>query len=222
MADPIALKEWAVTVRALAEGRQIVLLRKGGIGEKRFTLPHRRFFLYPTYEHQRPELLKPPFRPYLEALLAEPWDPQLLALGCWAEVAEAYGITEEERLAALAPHYIWTEDYAQQRLHWRPKEPLLVLLVRAYRLPEAVVLPRLPQYDGCVSWVPLETDVTPLAAALAGKRPVLDDAAFAARAQPVRAALAGCPLVERAEGSPPTPAGAASPGGHAPVRGQQA
>ena len=27
----IALKEWAVTVESLAEGRQILLLRKGGI-----------------------------------------------------------------------------------------------------------------------------------------------------------------------------------------------
>ena len=30
---PIAFKEWAVTVRALAEGEQLVTLRKGGIRE---------------------------------------------------------------------------------------------------------------------------------------------------------------------------------------------
>ena len=30
---PIALKEWAVTVRALAEGEQLLTLRKGGIRE---------------------------------------------------------------------------------------------------------------------------------------------------------------------------------------------
>ncbi len=28
---PIAFKEWAVTVRALAEGEQLLTLRKGGI-----------------------------------------------------------------------------------------------------------------------------------------------------------------------------------------------
>ena len=39
---PIAFKEWAVTVRALAEGEQLVTLRKGGIREpdKHFALEH--------------------------------------------------------------------------------------------------------------------------------------------------------------------------------------
>src|SRR3954463_8591651 len=52
---PIAFKEWAVTVRALAEGEQLLTLRKGGIREpeKHFRLEHDRFFLYPTLDHQR-------------------------------------------------------------------------------------------------------------------------------------------------------------------------
>ncbi|HZE05054.1 MAG TPA: DUF1802 family protein, partial [Solirubrobacteraceae bacterium] len=51
---PIAFKEWAVTVRALAEGEQLLTLRKGGIREpeKHFKLEHERFFLYPTFDHQ--------------------------------------------------------------------------------------------------------------------------------------------------------------------------
>ncbi|MCZ4491104.1 MAG: hypothetical protein JWP53_33, partial [Conexibacter sp.] len=45
---PIAIKEWAVTVRALAEGEQLVTLRKGGVDEpsRNFSLEHDRFFLY--------------------------------------------------------------------------------------------------------------------------------------------------------------------------------
>ena len=56
----IALKEWAVTVQALAQGRQVLLLRKGGIHEegKDFRVVHPEFLLYPTYEHQREDLLK--------------------------------------------------------------------------------------------------------------------------------------------------------------------
>ena len=48
---PVALKEWAVTVRALAEGEQLLTLRKGGIREehKHFEIEHDRFFLYPTF-----------------------------------------------------------------------------------------------------------------------------------------------------------------------------
>ena len=57
---PIALKEWAVTVRALAEGEQLLTLRKGGIREenKHFELEHERFFLYPTFDHQRNDLVR--------------------------------------------------------------------------------------------------------------------------------------------------------------------
>ena len=45
----MALKEWAVTVRALAQGQQILLLRKGGIHEsgKDFRVIHPQFLLYP-------------------------------------------------------------------------------------------------------------------------------------------------------------------------------
>ena len=55
----IALKEWAITVDALASGEQILLMRKGGIHEesKDFRIIHDEFLLYPTYEHQRPCLL---------------------------------------------------------------------------------------------------------------------------------------------------------------------
>ena len=61
----IALKEWAVTVESLAEGQQILLLRKGGIHEegKDFKVIHPEFLLYPTYEHQRKDLLKPQHQP---------------------------------------------------------------------------------------------------------------------------------------------------------------
>src|SRR5680860_751649 len=57
---PIAFKEWAVTVRALAEGEQLLTLRKGGIREehKHFEIEHDRFFLYPTFDHQRNDLVR--------------------------------------------------------------------------------------------------------------------------------------------------------------------
>ena len=57
---PIAFKEWAVTVRALAEGEQLLTLRKGGIREpeKHFKLDYERFFLYPTFDHQRADLVR--------------------------------------------------------------------------------------------------------------------------------------------------------------------
>ena len=59
-----ACKEWAVIVHALLEGEQIVDVRKGGLREegRHFGLRATRFWLYPTAEHQRAELLKEPYR----------------------------------------------------------------------------------------------------------------------------------------------------------------
>ena len=70
---PVAFKEWAVTVRALAEGEQLVTLRKGGIREpqKHFKLDHERFFLYPTFDHQRSDLVRESHRPELSRALEE-------------------------------------------------------------------------------------------------------------------------------------------------------
>src|ERR671929_215941 len=64
---PIAFKEWAVTVRALAEGEQLVTLRKGGIREenKHFEVEYDRFFLYPTFDHQRNDLVRESHHPEL-------------------------------------------------------------------------------------------------------------------------------------------------------------
>src|SRR5881275_1799327 len=75
---PIALKEWAVTVRALAEGEQLLTLRKGGIREenRHFEIEHDRFFLYPAFDHQAGGLVRDSHHPELERALEE---------GVWTE-----------------------------------------------------------------------------------------------------------------------------------------
>jgi hypothetical protein len=62
-----AFKEWAVICRALAQGRQRVILRKGGIVEPggQFQLAHREFLLMPTFLHQSAESLVPEARDLL-------------------------------------------------------------------------------------------------------------------------------------------------------------
>src|SRR5205807_8666462 len=120
---PIAFKEWAVTVRALAEGEQLLTLRKGGIREpeKHFKLDYERFFLYPTFDHQRTDLVRESHRPELSRALEEGvWSdgephPQALHRGeelaqpdrvrirAWAEVAGHYTITDRRAVDALSP-----------------------------------------------------------------------------------------------------------------------
>src|SRR5258708_20024339 len=70
----IGLKEWASVCRALEEGRQIILLRKGGIHESagEFELEHPQFVLFPTYLHQNLKMLKEREHPGFEPMSAEP------------------------------------------------------------------------------------------------------------------------------------------------------
>ncbi|COV65197.1 Domain of uncharacterised function (DUF1802) [Mycobacterium tuberculosis] len=60
-----ALKEWSAAVHALLDGRQTVLLRKGGIGEKRFEVAAHEFLLFPTVAHSHAERVRPEHRDLL-------------------------------------------------------------------------------------------------------------------------------------------------------------
>ena len=181
-----ALKEWAITVDALARGEQILLLRKGGIHEtgKDFRVIHREFLLYPTYEHQKAELLRPEYRPALASLLAQPRDGREITFANFARVEEALELDDQRQVDALAPHYIWTTDYAQSRLRWKPMLPLSALLLRVFRLPAPVTAPWQPEYGGCTSWVEVLSDIP-----LGRLEPVLSDAEFRARADAVKGSL---------------------------------
>ncbi|HQU41894.1 MAG TPA: DUF1802 family protein, partial [Pirellulales bacterium] len=70
-----AFKEWAVVCRALAGGRQSLILRKGGIVEEggEFRPDHPEFLLFPTFSHQSPDSVVPDARPLLRGLEAEPY-----------------------------------------------------------------------------------------------------------------------------------------------------
>src|SRR4030088_3495054 len=152
---PIAFKEWAVTVRALAEGEQLVTLRKGGIREpgKHFKLEYDRFFLYPTFDHQCTALLRESHRPELARALEEGvWSdgeppphallrdgelpqPDRVRIRAWAEVAAHFTVTDRRAVDSLSPFYVWTTDYAEKRLAWKRRHPLHVILLPTYRIP---------------------------------------------------------------------------------------
>ncbi|HSL01698.1 MAG TPA: DUF1802 family protein [Rubrobacteraceae bacterium] len=167
-----ALKEWAVAVEALERGATALVIRKGGIREKAFAVAERRFLLLPGYEHQRPELLKPEYRDLMEGI-PDLTDQGPLRFTSFAEVVEAYEISEPESLAAIDPYHMWSPEYAESRFKWRPKKPLTVLVLRAYLLPGRVELPYAESYGGCRSWIELDEPVS-----VEGARPALDDEAF--------------------------------------------
>ena len=182
----MALKEWAITCEAIGRGEQILLLRKGGIHEdgKDFRVIHREFLLYPTYEHQRADLLRAEHQPALESLLERPRDDKQISFAHFAVAEEVLEVEEQDRVDDLAPHYIWTTDYAQSRLRWKPMLPLSVMLLRAYRLEAPVTVPWLPEYSGCTSWVEVLTDVP-----LGRVEPVLSDAEFRVQVDAIKGSL---------------------------------
>ena len=182
----VALKEWAVTVEALEQGRQILLLRKGGIREERreFRVLLPQFLLYPTYEHQQEDMLKGPHRADLRPSLARDPDPEHVAFTHWARVEEVMELSDEADVSRLSPYHVWTEDYAQKRLHWKPRKPLSLMLLRVYRLWEPQKLPYLSEYGGCKSWVHLGREVP-----LGRLSPVMPDQAFRSAMSKIKDAL---------------------------------
>lgn len=180
----LALKEWAIVVDALAGGRQILLLRKGGLAEAtgRFEVEARAFALVPTFEHQRPEAVLPVVRSRLATLAASPPTTHV-PLHHLATVEEVFLVGDLGTARRLAPHHIWSDALVRQRFEGGDGPGLTGLLVRVFRLPAPVELP-LAAAGGCTSWVRLER---PLEAT--GAVPVLEEAAFATRCDAVRRAV---------------------------------
>ncbi|AFZ34886.1 protein of unknown function DUF1802 [Stanieria cyanosphaera PCC 7437] len=165
-----ALKEWAVAVQALEAGQTIMLLRKGGIKEenKSFSLPYRRVWLYPTYEHQKPHLLKTQYASQVTPVESG-WHPTEIRIGSCAEITDVFSVSNPEIVTQLEPYHIWNEQMISDRLKWKPRQPLSVLLLRVYCLPESQLISYHQAYSGCKSWIDL---VKPLS--LENLIPVLD------------------------------------------------
>lgn len=152
-----ALKEWAVTVEALLAGDTLMLIRKGGIrdAQGQFTIQARRVLLFPTYEHQRSDLLKPAFNP----VPVGPGAASPVTLTGWAEITHVVALESPAALERLYPWHMWNQAFIEQRLQWQPQRPLFVLLLRSHQLPQPVQIPQRPEYGGCRSWISLAEPV---------------------------------------------------------------
>lgn len=159
-----ALKEWSAAVHALLDGRQTVLLRKGGIHEKRFEVApdaaKSRFLLFPTVAHSHAGRVRPEHRDVLEpAAMDSTEDAVFLRAG--ARVVAAVEVNRPENLDDIARLHIWTADSVRSdRLDFRPRHRLTVLVVSVTPLRKPVWLARTPDYRGCLSWLqlPVQTE----------------------------------------------------------------
>lgn len=170
---PTAIKEWAVTVRALAEGEQLLTLRDGGA----LDLEHERFFLYPTFDHENNDLVRKAHHPELDRALEEGvWpdeepaahallrdggipQPDRVRIRAWAEVAGRITIDSPKVVDGLSPFYVWTTDYPAKRLGWQPRQPLDLILLRVHRIPRPVTVRVREEMRSHPTWVEIDRDL---------------------------------------------------------------
>jgi hypothetical protein len=170
-----ALKEWAVICKLLAEGRQTILLRKGGIAEAggAFRLEHGAFWLYPTYVHQQRDGVRPELLPVLNA--AQQGQPRtgVVQFTHFATAPFAFQVDRVEQLMGLQDLHGWSDETVHSRFAYR-RPGLFVIPVRVYCAAKTSELPETGEYAGCKSWVKLATELS-----TDNATPVLDDATVA-------------------------------------------
>lgn len=154
-----AFKEWAVICRALAAGRQDVILRKGGIVEDggEFRPDHASFLLLPTFLHQSPESLIPEARDLLVDIAADRPPEGTVVFRHAARVLKARRVLRLEDLAEYRQRHVWSDAVVAERFH-RWKDELHVLEVTVGPLPAPLVVPWHDSYGGCRSWVDLQDE----------------------------------------------------------------
>ncbi|MFO0928861.1 MAG: DUF1802 family protein [Gemmataceae bacterium] len=181
----IAFKEWAVICQALADGRQTILLRKGGIAEPTgaFRVEHDRFWLFPTFVHQQDDGVLDAYRPLLDAVRHAAPPPGQVRLSHFVAVEQVWYVDRLDQALALRALHGWSDATIESRFHYRTPG-LFVLAVRTYRAAADVLVPLTEHYAGCKSWVALDRPLS-----TAGAVPVLPDDRFAEVVRQVDATL---------------------------------
>ncbi len=168
----IAFKEWQVVCDALADGRQKILLRKGGIheGGAGFSFAHDQFFLFPTRFHATSSQVR---ERVVES--APEWQPgDTIHITHFVTALCAVTLTTWERIAALEPWHVYTEETVRDRFYWQgrgmPSGSIHVALVEVRALPRPWEIPYSAKFGGCRSWITLSD---PPANLLDGAMPVV-------------------------------------------------
>ena len=115
----IAFKEWDIVCKALEEGSQSLILRKGGIHEGRegFSFAHDEFVLFPTRFHAQGDYVKIP------GVVAKPeWEVgDKVVIKSKVKVKRAVTLTDWNEVTLLADQHIWTEETIRDRFFWEGK-----------------------------------------------------------------------------------------------------
>lgn len=177
-----ALKEWAITGQALAQGRQIVLLRKGGLLDEdgSFALEHDEFWLLPTWLHQERGLVKSADQELWAQTPREADEgPKVAYVRHFARVERVWRLHEDAQSALERVPHIWSAHYLDLRFGYQSDKPLLCAALRLYAALAPVRYELRAGDLGCRSWVEMEHPIE------AQVRPAIGDAEFASRLEQV-------------------------------------
>jgi hypothetical protein len=165
--ESVGFKEWALVCRALGDGRQSIILRKGGIAEGRggFQFQHDEFFLFPTFFHE--QLVKTNGGD--TELPAS--TPNEISIELWAKVEEVRTLDSMAAAEALASLHILRPEVVRERFDYGAGAGIQLAFLRVFRLEPGWVFPDAKSYGGCRSWVDLPAPPTHQT-----MRPVLTDA----------------------------------------------
>ena len=171
-----ALKEWAITGEALAQNRQIILLRKGGLldEEGHFALEYGQFWLLPTWLHQERGLVKAAHQDLWQQTARESDESAKIAyLRHFARVERVWKLHENAESALQQVPHIWSAHYLDLRFGYQPDKTLLCAALRVYIAEEPIRYVLRAEDLGCRSWVEMSEPVS------ARVRPAIGDEAFA-------------------------------------------
>lgn len=154
----IAFKEWEVICDALADGRQSILLRKGGIHEGRegFSFAHDSFYLFPTKFHaQLDHVREGEFTPGREWQVGD-----VFFITHYAKALFAVTLNDWAKLESLFPYHVYTEQTLKERFDWEGKGmasgSIHVALVEVSRLEMPIKLTYQKSFGGCRSWLDIK------------------------------------------------------------------
>ena len=181
----VAFKEWAVAIRALREGRQILLIRKGGIREDggEFSVAARRVLLFPTYLHAEEQAasLQPCYGAWQTDEMQKQPKGELVRFDSWAEITDIFVVEKPDALYELKSQHIYGDSFLKKRIESEPNKPLYGLFLRAYDLQKPHMVPTELDYYGCKSWITL---TEPIAADKT--KPALSDTTYHERVRVTR------------------------------------
>jgi hypothetical protein len=158
----LALKEWSIICKALEDGNQTILLRKGGILEYKdgFEISQKSFLLFPTLEHQATEYLQSKYLQTYELLLegnkSQDIQNRTNSLRIVARIEAIQEFQNHEVLSELEKYHIWNEKYVNMRMNYNPNKPMNSLLLRIYKLPQPISIDVNPEWAGCKSWINID------------------------------------------------------------------